>query len=1161
MIADLDFDVVAHLGYVRNIDLLQKGLYIIQVTLHYGKEGTRIAPVGLFSAPSTLQSYVKDRPLPPARLCNVCEVDDAERQFRSRSFVIRYKDEKHELNDGVHWRFTLPKVDLSGYEFTDDFEASPICTELLHMRFELLFSPLIEESAGDLFSDIDSFIPDNPSYETVATQNIIIQKAGSGIHEYYPIRFKRSYYIDLDCMIHCSVSAIRYHTISPAVIPSLRRVHKEKENLIENFYSNHDDKVSTEPIIDINIDNSGIVREPIIPDNNFTPKQLVSPSTIDVRVWVDDGSPMNQSKYTDQTDISFNEFASNASSTPLSKSLLHSSHNNSNNIYNTNSNNNQIIGDTTPIKQTNSTPYHTKEQPITTPITPASARKVNNFSSPTPYTTIINAMPQNSSNKPKRSINQLFQQMSSPDLSLASIENAMNNVLKINLSSQKNESNSSSLFTNNSNNNNSNNNIKENKNDDRKSPNPIPSARPGMKPYLANSTTDNNNNLNSSSMSDNNKPTKLVAKALFTEGAFPSQIITPNNDNEDNQENDSNQATIVENDEDYSNYILQQSDLIYLLNIYSKPIVANNTLLVHSTTQMIDNYLEWKKNNEQNFPKLFSTNDSDENNNNNNNNNNNSVVVSPLKNPHELCVLASKRQSILEELVSHSNNIYDVIAIIREKIDECNLQQSMRWSTMMSAFKNIMPSLCSRMRIEYLPKIQLFWRMQMLIQTKSIYETNKYPLAEEQALITIMQNRLKAEESMNSYALSFDENDVENRVEFSDSTDLEAVSVKLLSRGMRVFDMDVNQITTRLPFLILQQYVDNVRPRNKKLLENITTNVDFSSVYDQTLKPGTVHLSRGGRIISSKLLLDTTSIEDMSYDVLDIGQYKSIQPIVGRTFHFDMNEAKIIFHQNNDLLDNKQQNDLKNNDDIILKNDLENKLLTTIFDNDNNEHFDNNSNNNDYNNSNNDNNNNIVTNPLNNKSSSLSRPPLISNRFDKLIHSPLKTPLTHQKHLKHHRGDVIVNDKNNNNKNDDNNDENDDEPPIHLIVLQHGFLGNSYDMRLIQNIITAELPSYTQVFCPRSNEEQAHSQDSIVQMAKRLAFELLKYCEEKAPSLLFKYSKSRISFICHSMGGLMVRKALEESTLGPLLSKLHTYVSLASPHVGTLFADSQIVST
>jgi hypothetical protein len=59
MRADLDFDVVAQLGYVQNIDTYQKGLYKIQISLYYGKNGVKVAPVGLFSAPSVLNSNVR----------------------------------------------------------------------------------------------------------------------------------------------------------------------------------------------------------------------------------------------------------------------------------------------------------------------------------------------------------------------------------------------------------------------------------------------------------------------------------------------------------------------------------------------------------------------------------------------------------------------------------------------------------------------------------------------------------------------------------------------------------------------------------------------------------------------------------------------------------------------------------------------------------------------------------------------------------------------------------------------------------------------------------------------------------------------------------------------------------------------------------------------
>jgi hypothetical protein len=42
-------------------------------------------------------------------------------------------------------------------------------------------------------------------------------------------------------------------------------------------------------------------------------------------------------------------------------------------------------------------------------------------------------------------------------------------------------------------------------------------------------------------------------------------------------------------------------------------------------------------------------------------------------------------------------------------------------------------------------------------------------------------------------------------------------------------------------------------------------------------------------------------------------------------------------------------------------------------------------------------------------------------------------------------------------------DEKDSDGPVHLIVLQHGFLGCSYDMRLLQNAMKVELPPNTQV--------------------------------------------------------------------------------------------------
>lgn len=59
------------------------------------------------------------------------------------------------------------------------------------MKFDLLYAPFKEEDPAlpkvDLMRDVHKLIPDDPVYSIVATQNIIIENASSGIHSYYPV--------------------------------------------------------------------------------------------------------------------------------------------------------------------------------------------------------------------------------------------------------------------------------------------------------------------------------------------------------------------------------------------------------------------------------------------------------------------------------------------------------------------------------------------------------------------------------------------------------------------------------------------------------------------------------------------------------------------------------------------------------------------------------------------------------------------------------------------------------------------------------------------------------------------------------------------------------------------------------------------------------------
>ena len=58
---ECDIDVVVHLGNIRNIDMSVRGIYFFRVSLYWGAKWQVASPIGFFSAPSRLESFVRDR--------------------------------------------------------------------------------------------------------------------------------------------------------------------------------------------------------------------------------------------------------------------------------------------------------------------------------------------------------------------------------------------------------------------------------------------------------------------------------------------------------------------------------------------------------------------------------------------------------------------------------------------------------------------------------------------------------------------------------------------------------------------------------------------------------------------------------------------------------------------------------------------------------------------------------------------------------------------------------------------------------------------------------------------------------------------------------------------------------------------------------------------
>ncbi len=67
---------------------------------------------------------------------------------------------------------------------------------------------------------------------------------------------------------------------------------------------------------------------------------------------------------------------------------------------------------------------------------------------------------------------------------------------------------------------------------------------------------------------------------------------------------------------------------------------------------------------------------------------------------------------------------------------------------------------------------------------------------------------------------------------------------------------------------------------------------------------------------------------------------------------------------------------------------------------------------------------------------------------------------------------------------------------VHLIVLCHGFQGNSYDMRLFKNNISIVYPE-TLFLCSTSNEDTTDGE--ISEMGLRLAGEVMNYIQDWIP--------------------------------------------------------------
>ncbi|GAV70115.1 DUF676 domain-containing protein/DUF3657 domain-containing protein [Cephalotus follicularis] len=120
--------------------------------------------------------------------------------------------------------------------------------------------------------------------------------------------------------------------------------------------------------------------------------------------------------------------------------------------------------------------------------------------------------------------------------------------------------------------------------------------------------------------------------------------------------------------------------------------------------------------------------------------------------------------------------------------------------------------------------------------------------------------------------------------------------------------------------------------------------------------------------------------------------------------------------------------------------------------------------------------------------------------------------------------------------------------------------GHHLDLRLVRNQWLLIDPKI-EFLMSEANEDKTSG--DFGEMGLRLAEEVVSFIKKK----MVKVSRSgslrdiKLSFVGHSIGNIIIRTALAESSMEPYLRYLHTYVSLSGPHLGYLYSSNSLFNS
>ncbi len=119
-------------------------------------------------------------------------------------------------------------------------------------------------------------------------------------------------------------------------------------------------------------------------------------------------------------------------------------------------------------------------------------------------------------------------------------------------------------------------------------------------------------------------------------------------------------------------------------------------------------------------------------------------------------------------------------------------------------------------------------------------------------------------------------------------------------------------------------------------------------------------------------------------------------------------------------------------------------------------------------------------------------------------------------------------------------------PGIHLVICMHGLQGNQFDLRLYRVYLQLALPQLRLEFLmAQSNQIDTFCDFNV--MTDRIVHEVREFIDDMPTP------PSKISFIGHSLGNIVIRSLLTRPEFARFQPKLHLFLSICGPHLGTKF--------